>query len=407
MSPLNGTPMRLLIVTRENQQDKAYGLGKTLQPLLQVLASRGHHIDYFSKESCHHAHQQWHPKISRWLTPVFASLAPAIAERIVQGIAAATRANATHVTHVWAHDPWLVWGIKLGLLRKKCIKRPFKLIVTEHGLGSFTWAVTQDGLDMPDKMYKRLLKAERRVLMGADHVFTPSHIAKAALVRDLHLEKEQHKITVMGYGRPEIERPDKAAALKHFGKPTSDQVFTVVAVGRLAPVKNFPMLIKACARLEHKYGIPVQLIIAGGGDPHPLQDLAEKLNLSHEPIIRFEADISWTLAAADLYVSTCAAESYGQANREAIAAGVPVIAPSQGGSGEVLGLGACLIPMGQAADSSTDLAEQGAARLADAMADLLNNPDTYNYWRNKARQASKTWLTWEQIANYYEQQLSS
>ncbi|WP_028303969.1 glycosyltransferase family 4 protein [Oceanospirillum maris] len=397
MSSLSYSPMRLLIVTRENEQDKAYGLGKTLQPLLQALANRGHHIDYFSKDSCLYTHQQWHPKISRWLRPILTNLAPAIAERIVQGIAAATRAIATHATHVWAHDPWLVWGIKLGLLRRKYIRRPFKLIVTEHGLGSFTWAVTQDGLDISDKMYKCLLKAERRVLIHADHVFIPSHIAKAALVRDLHLERAQHNISVMGYGRPEIELPSKAAGLRHFGKLATDQTLTVVAVGRLAPVKNFPLLIKACAQLEHKYDTPVQIIIAGGGDPQPLQDLAASLNLSHKPIIQFEADISWTLAAADLYVSTCAAESYGQANREALAAGLPVIAPSQGGSGEVLGLGAYLIPV--------DNSDQGAIRLGAAMAEVLNQPNNYNYWRNKAKQESGAWLAWEQIADHYEQQL--
>ncbi|OPX56588.1 Glycosyltransferase involved in cell wall bisynthesis [Oceanospirillum multiglobuliferum] len=386
--------LRLLIVTRENEQDRAYGLGKTLQPIADALSRRGHQVEYFCKMDCQDAHIKWHERFSHLLSYFNATLAPAIAERLVQGIAAVRKALSEKSTHVWVHDPWLVWGVKLGLKRFGYWReQPFKLIVSEHGLGSFAWAVTQDGLPMSDRLYRALLKQECKILLSVDAVFTPSDTARKALVRDLCLSQTPAHFHVMGYGKPEINLPNKSEACAHFGLAAAHAPI-ILGIGRLTPVKRFDLLIDAAAILQQQYQLPVQILIAGGGDPAPLLQQAEKHTLQLKPIIQFESNIAWPLAAADLYVSTCAYESYGQANREAVAAGVATLAPSSGGSAEVLGIGACLQPL-------------SANNIAAAIADILQNPGQQQYWQTKALEESKHWPTWNQLSEDYERLLLS
>ena len=386
-------PMRLLIVTRENDEDRAYGLGKTLQPIADALQARGHQVAYFCKSHCAAVHQKWHARFEKCVRPFAPAPAAGIAERLVQGVAAAAQALANQTTHVWVHDPWLAWGIQLGLWRRGIWRRPFKLIVSEHGMGSFAWAVTQDGVPLPDPLYRRLLSAERRTLLQVDAVFSPSHAARDALIRDLGVSSLPAHFHVMGYGRPDITLPCRTEALNHFNiVPSSDcpsRPPVVLAVGRLSPVKRFDLLIEAAALLQTRFQHKVQVVIAGGGDPDALLQQATASGLDPWPIIRFEADISNALAAADIYVGTCAVESYGQANREALAAGTASIVPSAGGSGEVLGLGAKMIPL-------------CAENLAASIAEILQSPEQKQYWQQQAQKESQRWPTWTQLADHYE-----
>ncbi|OOV86965.1 glycosyltransferase family 4 protein [Oceanospirillum linum] len=413
--------MKLLIVTRETSSDRSYGLGKTLSPVLEQLESRGHSVTYYDKSATDHLHRKWQPVFERYLGFFLKGLTPAIAERLIQGISAAAKALGEGYSHVWLHDPWLALGLYIGLLRKGRIRRPFKLIISEHGLGSFAWAVTLDGLPIQSAAFRRLVRLERQLLQRADAVFVPSYVARDALLRDLGLTDVPGNLHVMGYGRPRLELPTRHAARRYFDLPLDDLAATdvsgsvplpasppvILASGRIAPVKAFPLLIDVIARLQQQHGLAAQLIIAGGGDSTALQHQAEALQLEYPPIIGFQEDMGWSLAAADLYISTCPVESYGQANREAIAAGLPVIAPASGGSGEVLGQGAHLLPV---CDLSAETDAVARARivntLAAELADTLSNPDHYRYWQAKARREAGLWPDWSDLADIYEARLT-
>lgn len=386
-------PIRLLIVTRESEDDRAYGLGKTLQPVAEALQARGHQVDYFCKSHCVPVHQKWHARLEKLVRPFAPAPAAGIAERLVQGVAAAAQALISQATHVWVHDPWLAWGIQLGLLRRGVWQRPFKLIVSEHGMGSFAWAVTQDGVPLPAPLYRRLLAAERRTLLHVDAVFSPSSVARDALIRDLGLSSTPQHFQVMGYGRPELQLPNRLDTQHHFGiatipdRPSRPPV--LLAVGRLSPVKRFDLLIDAAALLKERFQQSVQIVIVGGGDPSLLLQQAASLKLNPMPIIRFEEDISKPLAVADIYISTCAVESYGQANREALSAGIASIVPTGGGSGEVLGRGAKMVPL-------------SVENLAVSIAETLQTPEQQQYWQRQALDESQRWPTWTQLAGHYE-----
>lgn len=399
--------MKLLIVTRETAADRHYGLGRTLQPVLDHLVTKGHFVEYYDQSATALVHQKWQPRFQSYLGFIFGSLTPAIAERLIQGMSAANRAISEGFTHVWVHDPWLAAGIHLGVLRKKRMARPFKLIISEHGLGSYAWAVSKDGLKIGAKTFRRFMALERYLLKRADAVFAPSYVARDALLRDLGLTATPDNFHVMGYGRPTVQPCSRIAAHRYFGLPLEQAAPVILAAGRIAPVKGFSLLIEAAGHLQHHHNIAAQVIVAGGGDGSELIALAEKLKLSHRPIIGFQDDINWSLGAADLYVSTCPVESFGQANREALAAGLPAIVPASGGSGEVLGLGACLIPISDP-DPVRDADERVRVvqRLAAKMAEILGSNAHHQYWREKSLQQAGEWPEWSDLADLYEQRLS-
>lgn len=381
--------MRLLIVTRENHADRRYGLGKSIGRIAEGLAERGHQVVYRSQPDYAAGHAAWRPRLAPllgWL----GTAAPAVNERLVQGALAAREALAMSATHVWVQDPWLVAGLRLGLWHQRRGRRPFRLIVSQHGLGSFARAAQLDGLALEQRQLNWLLKLERRVMAGAERVLLPSDAAARALVRDMGWHSLPAHCRALGYGRPELVMPERDAARQRLGLCLNTPL--VLAVGRVSPAKRYACAIEAMVRLEQTHGLAAQLLIAGDGDSEALCREAGAERLRHAPRIEAFDDIAPCLAAADAYLSTCPVESFGLANREAVAAGLPCVVASGGASNEVLGNGAWLMP----ATPST---------LADALNTLLTEPPTARFWRQQALASAAQWPTWNTLIDDYERTL--
>jgi glycosyltransferase involved in cell wall biosynthesis len=138
----------------------------------------------------------------------------------------------------------------------------------------------------------------------------------------------------------------------------TDQLIAL-AVGRLAPQKDYGTLLAAAERLR---GDGVFIVIAGDG---PLQDeLQARIDADGLPVrlLGRRDDVPDLLAAADLYVLTSAWEARALVVQEAMAAGVPVVATAVGGVPELVGDAALLVRAG-AAD---EVAEQMSALAQDA-----------------------------------------
>ena len=94
-------------------------------------------------------------------------------------------------------------------------------------------------------------------------------------------------------------------------------------VGRLAPEKQVHRL----ADLE---GLPgCRLVVVGDGPSR--RSLERRMPRAHIVGFRTGEDLSRVVAALDVFVHCGAAETFGQAIQEALAAGVPVVAPAAGG----------------------------------------------------------------------------
>jgi alpha-1,6-mannosyltransferase len=108
----------------------------------------------------------------------------------------------------------------------------------------------------------------------------------------------------------------------------------LVAAGRLAPEKRWPMVVEAVAAASRR--VPVGLVLFGegrerraiqraiGGNPH--------VRL-FEPI-RDRKAFAATLASADALIHGCEAETFCMVAAEARASGTPVIVPDRGGAAE-------------------------------------------------------------------------
>lgn len=144
----------------------------------------------------------------------------------------------------------------------------------------------------------------------------------------------------------------------------------VLAVGRVAKQKNYPMLVRALVRLggENHQGEIVALI-AGAADEEVLDDVRAQYDdaaaASAIPALHFlgpRDDIAELAAAADIYALTSVWEARALVLQEALMTGKAIVATATGGSAELVGDAGMLI------DHDDD------AAFAAAVAELAVDP---------------------------------
>ncbi|MBE4695902.1 glycosyltransferase family 4 protein [Brevibacterium casei] len=162
----------------------------------------------------------------------------------------------------------------------------------------------------------------------------------------------------------------------------SEDAVIVLAVGRVAPQKNYGMLVRALARLGHPAAPTdaadpadaaapreIVVLVAGAADEAVLADIraqyAEAATASALPALHFlgaRDDVAALLAAADVYVLTSVWEARALVLQEALMTGQAIVATATGGTPELVGDSGVLI------DSDDD------ESLADAIGTLAENP---------------------------------
>ena len=145
--------------------------------------------------------------------------------------------------------------------------------------------------------------------------------------------------------------------------PRPKKGFTLLYVGRLAPLKDCATLLQAVA-LTRSHHPDVQLWIVGDGPLQlPLRKLTDELGLNDSVTFFGEqGDVSPFMLAADLFVSSSVTEGLPVSLLEAMSVGLPAVVTDVGGMGEIARLsgGVTIVP-------SSD--PQGmAAALSDAIA---------------------------------------
>jgi glycosyltransferase involved in cell wall biosynthesis len=114
----------------------------------------------------------------------------------------------------------------------------------------------------------------------------------------------------------------------------------VVAAGRLAEAKNYPLLIDAFALLREQ--MPASLFILGKGDQEPaLRERIERRGLGDVVhLCGFQSNPWKYMARADVFALTSRYEGFGNVVIEAMACGVPVVATSSPGTRDIVSSGA-------------------------------------------------------------------
>jgi glycosyltransferase involved in cell wall biosynthesis len=155
----------------------------------------------------------------------------------------------------------------------------------------------------------------------------------------------------------------------------------LVALGRLHPQKGYDVLFDAVARWERDGRLrPAPLVaIAGDGPLH--EELAGRIRAERLPILLLgrRSDVADLLGAADACVLPSRWEGSPFTAQEALRAGTPLISTRTGGIAELVGTGAELVPVGD------------AAALAEAVVRVLGDPAHAADLADAGRRQAASW----------------
>jgi glycosyltransferase involved in cell wall biosynthesis len=213
---------------------------------------------------------------------------------------------------------------------------------------------------MPPGLKRELwIALEGQALRGAERLITVSHAAQRDLVARWPRLEERTRVVhasapiLLGPGAPPRSEPGRRD-----GRP-----FRLVTIGRFDWAKGYDLLLPALARLA-ACGVDFTMDIVGHGVLEPrLRAEATRLGIAER--IRWlgrDVDLAPLLAASHALVTTTRTEMFGIAVLEAMACGLPVLAPDVGSLVEVVEDGATgrLLPF----DPEETLPERMAEELA-------------------------------------------
>ncbi len=154
----------------------------------------------------------------------------------------------------------------------------------------------------------------------------------------------------------------------------------LLAVGRLEEPRGYGLLLDAAAHwADHK---PRPLLVVAGEGPQRAA-LERRIEAERLPVLLLgrRADVPELLSAADLVVLPSRWEARSLVAQEALYAGVPLVATEVGGTPELVGEAAVLVPYGD------------AAGFGRAVTELLADPERRTALAVAGRAQAATWPT--------------
>lgn len=376
--------MKLLIITRERDGERAYGLGKTMGNIAKQLQKQGHHVHYFCAEGWGDHEAKRIKQIKQGLSVLVRSdmLQSAWAERLLQGWRSGKKAHDENITHVWFQDPWLVAGFYIHTLLHGRHRIRQKWGVSEHGMGSFVSAVAYDGLHIAPRISKWLKKYERMVLASALWVFSPTQAALKKLQSDLDYVSVPKHWSAIGYGLPDIYQMSKKDGRNMLG--WDDDTIYILSVGRITPAKGMELVVEAYAYALKFTQQKIKLVILGHGDHGWLEAIANAYGVEVE--IKFVDDVVPYLRSADIYLGGSRVESFGYANLEALCASIACIVLDGEANREVVSSGGWIVD-----------------NLDKALVEMIEQPSRRESWQKNAKEYTRMYPTWKEVSVAYEE----
>lgn len=242
---------------------------------------------------------------------------PGFHPMLARGIAAAVTQSGASVLHCHQYTPF-VYGALARLARPG-----LRIVFTEHGRLS----------DAPASPKRRLVNPW--LSRAATHITSVSHDLKRHMVAE---GLPSARIEVVHNGIAVGSAPDRAAAtaLRRELSLVPDDV-VVGSVARLDPVKHLQTLVEAVDLLRSQGQHAVALIVGDGPERGHLEAEVRARSLEGEVhFLGHREDARRWLPAMDIYVNCSISEGISLTILEAMAAGVPVVATSVGGTPEIV-----------------------------------------------------------------------
>jgi glycosyltransferase involved in cell wall biosynthesis len=168
----------------------------------------------------------------------------------------------------------------------------------------------------------------------ADLIVTTSRGVADDLARSFGVEADRIRIV-----HNPVDLESIARSVRESIPPEHQSQWTcpvVVAAGRLAEAKNFPLLIEAVAALRTR--VPLHLFILGAGDQEEaLVKLAAERGVAASIVFcGFQSNPWKYIARADIFALSSRYGGFGNVLVEAMACGVPVVATTSPGTTEIV-----------------------------------------------------------------------
>lgn len=231
------------------------------------------------------------------------------------------------VVHV--HHPFLSGRLAL----RYCRPLEIPIVFTNHTRYDLYAQAYLPGL--PENISLSLLETYMPDFCAAvDMVISPS-AGMATVLRKLKVEAP---ITIVPNG-VEIQRFQQAAPLPRASLGFSPQDILLIYVGRLAPEKNLPFLLKAFLGVAESIENTHLLLLGDGPIREDLQETAQKSPFAGR--VHFFGRVDYDalpqyLATSDLFVTASVSEVHPLSVIEAMAAGLPVLGIHSPGVGDTV-----------------------------------------------------------------------
>ena len=219
-------------------------------------------------------------------------------------------------------------------------------INTRHGMGGRTRSGRQEWL-------------YRQSLRGTDYAVAVCEAARQRFAAD-GMHPRRALLAVPNGIRLERFRPADDVArqslVAELGLPTGSRI--IGTVGRLQPVKDHALLLRAFAKVRVQVPEAALVIVGDGPLRAALEAQAEQAGLSDA--VRFMGDrhdVPRLLTGMEVFALTSTSEGYSVALLEACASSLPIVATDVGGNREIVrhGINGRLVPSGDTAAIATAL----------------------------------------------------
>ena len=253
---------------------------------------------------------------------------------------------------------------------------------------------TEHGRAYPDIVSLKRRLANRVLVRLADGMTCVSNAVKQALVTLEGLPAERIEIIYNGVDTQRYAVFTLSRQALHAELGIAGEDLIVGTVGRLDPVKDHPMLLRAFARVHARIPRTHLVIVGDGAMRDTLEQLARALRIEHAvSFLGFRSDVPRLLGLYDVFALSSHNEGMPVTILEAMSAAVPVVATAVGDNPYVVvdGITGIICP------------PEDAASFADALTSLLEDPSKRQRMGNAGRQRVLREFTAERMAHNYWQ----
>jgi len=167
-----------------------------------------------------------------------------------------------------------------------------------------------------------------------DRIITPAHFIKQNFRKFSWIDQDNIHVIHNGVEIPDTSTFSKEKLKRVVG--ISDECKVILGAGSLHPQKGFQYLIEALKML-HQSGNKVHLVITGGGDPKPYQELSQSYGIcGYVHFTGHRDDVRELMYGADVFVLSSIDEGLPNVVLEAMSVGTPVVAALAGGTDEIV-----------------------------------------------------------------------